>query len=196
MSAPYIGRAARCREGNFMSKQPVGPVQHVLRAIGRFLAAIVVVAYALLDQLLFPLFRPLLNALARLRVFEAIGALLGRLPPYVVLVVLAVPFVVLEPLKVFALYWLALGHIVQGGVLLIIAHALSILTLERLYQAGKPQLMKIGWFARVMGWLGGIRDWAFGWVKSTAAWTWAAGFGRSVRAAVARLIAGIRRSAG
>src|SRR3569623_2362123 len=152
------------------------------RAVGRFVVGIFVVAYAILDAILSPIFRPLIRVLSELRLFEAIGALLLRLPPYLVLLILAVPFVVLEPLKVFALYWFALGHLIQGGILLIVAHGASILTLERLYQAGKPQLMKIGWFARVMGWLGALRDAALNFARSTAAWRWSAETGSAVHA--------------
>src|SRR3569623_2706377 len=165
-----------------MDQSSPNPLLTMLRAIGRFVVGIFVVGYAILDTLLFPLFRPWIRVLAGLRRFEAIGALIVKLPPYVVLLILAVPFVVREPLKVFALYWFALGHLIQGGILLIVAHGASILTLERLYQAGKPQLMKIGWFARVMGWLGALRDAALNLAKSTAAWKWAAETGSAVRA--------------
>ena len=161
------------------------------RAVGRFVVGIFVVAYAILDAILSPIFRPLIRFLSELRLFEAIGALLLRLPPYLVLLILAVPFVVLEPLKVFALYWFALGHLIQGGVLLVVAHGLSILTLERLYHAGKPQLMKIGWFATLMGWLGGLRDAALRLARSTGAWQWAARVVSDSRAG----IRGVLRSA-
>jgi hypothetical protein len=154
----------------------------IARAVGRFLVGILVVGYSILDTLLFPVFRPLIRWLSGVRLFEAIGALIVRLPPYVVLLILAVPFVVLEPLKVFALYWFALGHLIQGGALLIVAHGLSILTLERLYHAGKPQLMQIGWFARIMGWLGGLRDRALEIARSTAAWQWSARVAADLRA--------------
>jgi hypothetical protein len=168
------------------------PAYRIARAVGRFLVGIVVVGYSILDTLLFPLFRPLIRWLSGLRAFEAIGALIGRLPPYVVLLILAVPFVVLEPLKVFALYWFALGHLIQGGILLIVAHGLSILTLERLYHAGKPQLMRIGWFAGVMGWLGGLRDRALAIARSTAAWQWGARVSADVRTWFRTLVGSLR----
>lgn len=158
------------------------PAYRIARAVGRFLVGIVVVGYSILDTLLFPLFRPLIRWLSGLRLFEAIGALILRLPPYVVLLILAVPFVVLEPLKVFALYWFALGHLIQGGILLVVAHGLSILTLERLYHAGKPQLMQIGWFWRLMVWLGGLRDRALEIARTTAVWQWSAKVAADVRA--------------
>ena len=168
------------------------PATEVLRIIGRSIALVLVVLWAILDTLLFPLFRPLINWLASLKLFEAIGGLIGRSPPYLVLVMLAVPFVVLEPLKVFALYWFALGHLIQGGILLIVAHGLSILTLDRIYHAGKGQLDKIGWFARLMGWVVGLRDWAFGWVKQTTAWQAAARMGSDVRNWFRNLVRSVR----
>lgn len=165
-----------------MAGTPQNPLMAALRAVGRFVVGVVVVGYTILDVLLFPLFRPLIRVLSAHWLFTGFGALLLRLPPYLVLLVLAVPFVVLEPLKVFALYWFALGHLIQGGILLVFAHGLSILTVERLYHAGKPQLMKIGWFARIMGWLAGLRDRALAIARSTAAWKWAAGVGLALRA--------------
>lgn len=157
------------------------PAMQSLRIVGRAVALVLVVLWAILDTVLFPLLRPLVDWLAGLKLFETIGRLIGRSPPYLVLLMLAVPFVVLEPLKVFALYWFALGHLIQGAILLIFAHGLSILTLDRIYHAGKGQLNKIGWFARLMGWVVGLRDWAFGWVKQTAAWQAAARAGKEAR---------------
>ena len=168
------------------------PAVQALRAVVRAVAALVVIIWAVFDELLFPLFRPLVAWLSRLKLFEAIGALIGRLPPYAVLVLLAVPFVLIEPLKIVALYWMATGLFIRGVLLLIFSYVLSIFTLDRIYHAGKGQLLRIGWFARLMGWIGGLRDWAFGWVKATAAWQWAARVARGARDWLRNLV----RSAG
>ncbi|MEP7241674.1 MAG: hypothetical protein ABI697_12380 [Devosia sp.] len=152
-----------------------------LRAIGRVVATIVVLVWAALDELIFPFVRPLIGWLGRLRLFEQIGALIARLPPYAVLVVLLVPFVLVEPLKVLALYWIATGLFVRGIVLLVVSYLLSIFTLDRIYHVGRGQLMKIAWFARLMGWIGGLRDRALTWIKSTPAWQSATRLARGVR---------------
>ena len=174
------------------NEHPRPPLIQALRLIGRTIALVVVVIWTILDELLFPLFRPLVRWLSGLRIFETIGALIGRSPPYLVLLMLAVPFVLIEPLKVFALYWIAVGHVVQGTVLLVFSHVLSIFTLDRIYHTGKSQLARIGWFARLMGWLVGLRDWAFGWVKATPAWQAAVRMVRSVRDWFLGLIASLR----
>ena len=97
------------------------------------------------------------------------------------LVLLAVPFVIIEPIKVFAVYWGATGHVIQGGALLLVAHLVSILTCDRIYHSGHGQLMKIIWFARLMAWLVRLRDKAFAWARSTAAWRAASAMARSIR---------------
>jgi hypothetical protein len=153
----------------------------ILRAILRAFVTIVVVAYTILDELLFPLFRPLVRWLGHLRLFEAVGTVIQRSPPYAVLVYLAVPFILVEPLKVFALYWGAVGHPFQGLVILVVAQILSIFTLDRIYHVGKAQLLQIGWVARLMRWLVGLRNRALAWAKSTAAWQTGAVMVRSLR---------------
>lgn len=170
-----------------MSETPRGPLNAVLHLVGRAIATVVVVVWTLLDELLFPLFRPLIRWLSGLRLFEMIGDLLGRLPPYVVLICLAVPFILIEPLKLLALYWMASGLVIRGTLLLIFSHILSILTLDRIYHAGHAQLMKIGWFARLMGWVIGLRDGVFGWVKATTAWQAARRMVLAARTFVVRL---------
>ena len=157
------------------------PVIRVLRAILRFFVTIGVVGYTILDELLFPLVRPLLRWLGALQLFQALGRWIAGSPPYVVLVVLAVPFLIIEPVKVLAVYWTATGHVIAGGGLLIVAHTVSILTCERIYHVGHAPLMRIVWFARLMTWVIGLRDKALGWAKSTAAWRMASQMARSVR---------------
>lgn len=162
------------------AETPRGPLLSALRAVGRFVVTVAVVVYTILDELLFPLLRPALRWLASLRLFELLGAAIGRLPPYAALVLLAVPFVLIEPLKLFAIYW-AVSHPIQGLVLLIFAHGLSILICDSLFHAGYGPLMRIGWFKRLMDWLIGLRDRALNWAKATAAYRWAARTARSVR---------------
>jgi len=164
----------------------------VLQAAARFVVAVLVVAYTLLDELLFPLFRPAIRWLSDLRLFQRLGALIGRLPPYVALVLLAVPFVIIEPAKVGALWVIATGHVVEGVVLLLIAQVASLLICERIFHAGYEPLMRIGWFRAVLGWLFGIRDWALAIARETAAWKAAVGMARGVRDWVRGLVGSLR----
>lgn len=148
------------------------PLMSALRLVGRGLATVVVVLWLAFERVLLPLVRPVIDGLSRLTLFQRVGTFVAGLPPYGVLVLLAIPFVLVEPLKALGLYWMATGLVVRGLALFIFAHLLSLFTLDRIYHTGRAQLMKIGWFARLMKWIVGLRDWALGWVKSTAAWKW------------------------
>ena len=155
-----------------------------LRFVGRVLLSILLILWTLLDELLFPLLRPLFAALARLRLFEAIGARLGRLPPYAALLALAVPFVIIEPIKAFALYWFGIGHLVQGGILYVISHLASLLIVDRIYHAAHAPLMRIGWFKKLMTWLAGLRQIGLDWARSTALWRASARLARTIKTTV------------
>ena len=154
-----------------------------LRFIGRVVLSILLILWTLLEALLFPLLRPLLDALGRLRLFEALGAAIGKLPPYVALLVFAVPFVIIEPIKAFALYWFGVGHFIQGGILYVLAHVASIVIVERIYHAAREPLLRIGWFARLMTWLVEVRRIGLEWAKSTAVWQSASRLALGIRAA-------------
>lgn len=164
-----------------MSGQQNPLPMRALRAVGRFFVAVAVVGYTILDELLFPLFRPVIRWLTGLRPFQRLGEWLGRLPPYAALVALGVPFVIIEPAKVVALWWVGTGHVISGTIALLLAHALSLLVVERIFHAVYRPLMRIGWFARLLGWLFAIRDRAIAMVKSTAAWRAASMWARGLR---------------
>lgn len=142
----------------------------LLRTVARGVVTAAVLGYRVLDALFTPVLRPVWRFLGKLDVFQAIGRWIGRQPPYVVLLLLAVPFLVIEPAKLFAVYVGVTGHPVEGTLLLVAAHAMSLLICERIYHAGHGPLMRIGWFARLMAWLFGLRDAALRWIRATAAW--------------------------
>ncbi len=136
------------------------------------------VSYTLLDELLFPLFRPLI-ALAQSaaavpaarRMARAAAALCGAAARW------ACPFVVIEPMKVVAIWWAGTGHVVTGTIALLLAHALSLLVVERIFHAVYQPLMRIDWFAGCLSWLFALRDRAISWAKSTAAMAGGGGVG-------------------
>ena len=160
----------------------------VLRGAVRIIVGVPVVIYTVLDELLFPLFRPVLHWLGGLRVFERVGALIGALPPYVARVTLSVPCAAIEPAKVYALYLVAVEHPITGIGLLLVAQVLSLLVCERIYHAAHGPLMRIGWFGTVMGWVVRLRERAMGWVRLLAGWQMTARLARSLRQWLAGLV--------
>ena len=168
------------------------PLLAPFRVIARIVVTIGVVTYTALDELLFPLFRPAIHWLGRLQLFQQLAKAIRGLPPYAVLALLIVPFIVLEPAKLFAIYWGAVGHPLQGVILLLIAQVASILTCDRIFHVGYDPLMRIGWFNQLMTWVIHLRDRALGWAKSTGVWNASAVFVRGIRDWFRGLLASMR----
>jgi hypothetical protein len=72
-----------------------------------------------------------------------------QLNPYVSLVLLAIPFAVVEPAKLIALYIFGKGHWLTGSLVMVCAYAGSLFVVDRLFRIMKPNLLKLRWFAAI-----------------------------------------------
>lgn len=167
-------------------KAEQGPALRALVAVLHAAVTAAVLLYEVLAAIFAPVLRPLWRWLSSLRLFQAIGDWIGRQHPYVVLLLLGVPFVVIEPAKYVAVIWGVLGHPAEGAIALVVAEVLSLLVCERIFHAGYEPLMRIGWFNRSLFWLLGLRDRAVAWAKATAAWRLAKETWQRVREAFGR----------
>jgi hypothetical protein len=151
-----------------------------------WIAEALVVLYVVLNAILRPVFRPLSRWLASLRLIISLEAYLAQLPPYVILVLLLVPFLSAEPAKVYAVYLIGTGHLASGVALFIGAYIVSLVLVEHIYHAGKAKLRTLPWFAKVTDWLFGFRDQLIAWMKSTPVWTRVKRFEELARGTIAR----------
>ena len=122
----------------------------------------------LLDEAVRPLYRPLLRWVAGLRLMQGFERWVAGLPRPVIIILLAIPFGIAEPLKFVALYWMAEGHARTGLVTLVLAYLASFILVERIYRAGAAKLMSYAWFAFLMSRLIAIRTALLAWARSTA----------------------------
>ena len=156
------------------------------RSILRFPFVVLVGLYFLLDDVVLAAIRPLVRRMAELRLVTRFVAWIETLSPYTTLALFAVPFVILEPPKIFSLYLIGTGHFRTGLIMLATAHLLSIVLVERLFHVAKPQLMRIDWFAWSFAQAMRLRDWALGHLEAmgvNAVWR---DLVAGLRAAVAR----------
>ncbi len=90
---------------------------------------------------------------------------LQALSPYLSVVVLTIPLVFVEPIKLVAVYVAGTGRWVTGSIMLIAAYAISIYFIERLFRVLKPKLMTLGWFAAFWNSFGAMRGRAWMFVR-------------------------------
>jgi uncharacterized membrane protein (GlpM family) len=69
---------------------------------------------------------------------------LQRISPYLSLLVLLVPLLLVEPLKLAALLVAGSGHWLAAAAILVAAYAASLLVIERLFRVLKPKIMMMG----------------------------------------------------
>jgi hypothetical protein len=150
-------------------------------------AKAVVILYVVLDGIVTPVVRPLLGWAARLRFLIRLQDIVAALPPYAILVSLAVPFAFAEPAKIYALYLMAEGRFATGLVTILMAYLVSLLIVERIYHAGRAKLKTIPWFANLMDWLTGISDRLLAWARATRIWAFSVKLKRSARALAVKL---------
>jgi hypothetical protein len=93
---------------------------------------------------------------------------LGRLRPYPALVVVLIPLLIVEPLKLVALVIAGEGHWLTGTAVLVAAYTVSILLVERLLRLLKPNLMRLRWVQRVWGLWDSVRARALSWISQAA----------------------------
>ncbi len=151
-----------------MSGAPSSLAQILRRGLLLFAEALIVF-YLALDSLAAPLFRPLIRWFSKFRFVIRLQDVVAKLPPYGILVVLAVPFAIAEPAKLLAVILFATGHAIVGIILFALAYFVTFVVVERIYSAGRDKLRTIGWFARLIDWLFDFRDRVLAWARATQA---------------------------
>src|SRR5437868_9454281 len=86
--------------------------------------------------------------LSRLPFFAWLEERIRRLPPYAALATFAAPALLLVPIKLLALYFIAAGHGMLGIAVLVAAKIAGTAIVARLFALTQPTLMRLAWFAR------------------------------------------------
>lgn len=122
---------------------------------------------------------PLQRAMAwlgRLPLLRQLEAGLRRLPPYAALLALALPSLLLIPVKLGALWLIGKGQALLGLGLILAAKLFGTALVARLFQLVQPALLQLAWFAQLYArwsaWKGALLDW----VRASELWRWARAF--------------------
>ena len=122
---------------------------------------IVVALIFLLEAWLWDHLRPLVawfvDLVASYKLKDRLATVVDRLPPWAVLIVFVVPFIVLLPLKFLEVYLVMHRQWLATILVLVLAKLLGLGVTAFIFEATKPKLLQMGWFrwvyALVLGWL-------------------------------------------
>ncbi|MGH9840177.1 MAG: hypothetical protein ACREEM_15455 [Blastocatellia bacterium] len=107
-------------------------------------------------------------AIGRLPVFRQLESLIAGLPPYGALTMFAIPSLLLIPVKLAALWFIANGHPASGFLVVVAAKVAGTALVARLFTLTKPNLLLIGWFAALHERFMVFRTRVYGTIKATA----------------------------
>jgi len=160
---------------------PIGRFLKRLLAAPFVLVAIVIILFE--DWLWDDLAR-LAAAMGRLPVLRHVEAFIVRLPPYAALVSFAAPTLLLVPVKLAALYFIAHGRATLGLLIVVAAKVVGTGMVARIFSLTRPALVQIAWFAWLHARLLGFKERVYGAIKSTAVYRMARALYGRVRAAL------------
>jgi hypothetical protein len=109
-------------------------------------------------------------AIGHLPLFRQIESLVTGLPPYAALAMFAAPSLLLLPVKLAALYFIAHGYPALGLMTVIGAKVAGTALVARIYALTHPNLLRIGWFAWLYKRFVAFRTRIHEVIKSTAAY--------------------------
>jgi hypothetical protein len=137
--------------------------------IGPPVVAVAVLVF-LVEETLWGWLTQFTAALGRLPAVARIEAAIRHLPPYLAILLFVVPWAIILPVKLMALWLLATGHAASGVLLFASGELFGVGFLARIYVLCRPALSTLGWFVRIEGWVLAVRDWAHHHLERIVLW--------------------------
>jgi hypothetical protein len=154
-----------------------------------FTLPLVVIAavFVLFDDLFRSWVKPAAARLAQLPLWRRIESWIARLSPYATLTLFLIPVAIIEPLKIYALYLMGLGHVFAGVLTLVVAKVVGVGLAERLFAVSRDKLLSIRWFAWCFNHAVAIKNAVHVWLIQRKAWITAKRLVQRAKAALGRL---------
>jgi hypothetical protein len=147
-----------------MILQLMKTLKKILAAPFVLLAAVII----LLEDWLWDDLARIAALIGRLPLLRSIEAVIVGLPPYAALTLFAIPSLLLIPVKLAALYFIAHGKATLGLITVVGAKVAGTALIARIFTLTCPQLRCIGWFAWLHDRVVAFKARVYGAIKSTA----------------------------
>ncbi|HIJ37885.1 MAG TPA: hypothetical protein HPP80_03220 [Rhodospirillaceae bacterium] len=143
-----------------------------IKQILKYLLLAVWAVFVLIEDLLWEPLGRLMAELGRWAPVARLELAIGRLPPYAAMVLFIVPWAIILPVKLAALWLLASGRPGLGAVLFLFGEVLGMALLARLYALCRPALHQLPWFVWIETQLRRWSAWAHDLMNQWLWWRW------------------------
>ncbi len=150
--------------------KPAAPNKQLRRLRKLLTAPLVIIAAVviIIEDWLWDDLARLAAYIGRLPVLRAIETFISSLPPYLALLCFATPSLLLIPLKLISIYFLAHGKAWLSLLTLVIAKFAGTALVARIFTLTRPALMQIHWFALLYTWFIAFKTRIYAVIKATA----------------------------
>ena len=101
---------------------------------------------------------------------RGVAALVSKLPPYVALLVFALPVLLIEPIKLAGIYLLTHRHVFLGILVFIAAKLVAVAIIAFMFEICRDKLMQISWFPKFYALFIRAWHWAHTFLDPYKAW--------------------------
>ena len=123
----------------------MAPMRRILKPF-LIVLAVAFLIEAWLWEHLRPLVAAVVNVIAWDKLKARLAALVEKLPPWAVLIVFVVPFIVLLPLKFLEVYFIVQHQWAAAIFILVLAKLLGLGVTAFIFDVTKPKLLQMAWF--------------------------------------------------
>jgi len=120
-----------------------------IRLIIRWFLALLGMVLVLFEEVLWALTGGMMRFFARFGPIAWLEDHVRRLPPILALPLFVLPWMIMLPVKLGALWLIAMGNVIKGTLLFIGGEAFGVAFLARLYELCRPALHRWRWFVIV-----------------------------------------------
>jgi len=123
----------------------MAPMRRILKPF-LILLAVAFLIEAWLWEHLRPLVAAVVNVIAWDKLKARLAALVEKLPPWAVLIVFVIPFIVLLPLKFLEVYLIVHRQWIAAILILVLAKLLGLGVTAFIFDVTRPKLLQMAWF--------------------------------------------------
>jgi hypothetical protein len=122
-------------------------LREVLRRSARAILLTIAALYFLIDLIFFAVVRPLRRRIMALKWVRRSREWVGKLNRYAALLLLLVPWLILEPIKPIGFLLFSHKHHLAATLLIVGGEVVKLTLFEQLFDMTRPKLMTFHWFA-------------------------------------------------
>jgi hypothetical protein len=134
-------------------------MHRLLKPLWIFLAILFLIETWLWDHLQ-PVVAAVVNVVPWGRVKVWLRAAIEKLPPWAVLIVFVIPFLILVPVKFLEFWFIAHRQWIAAGATLLLAKLVGLGVAAFIFDVTRDKLLQMDWFRRLYEWVMRLRDWA------------------------------------